>query len=72
MGPGVEWNAPWAKWFAGGEINLRTTASRPAREDVEEEQGSPDLGERTGRGAHYTYQQLWKKCKFANVLSRWA
>ena len=22
----LEWNAPWAKWFVGGKLNVRTTA----------------------------------------------
>ena len=34
----LEWKAPWAKWFVGGEINLSSRA------DDAQEQSGADLG----------------------------
>jgi acetyl-CoA synthetase len=65
----LEWNAPWAKWFVGGEINLSyncldrhmTTFRRNKAAIIWE--GEP------GEVRTLTYQQLlFEVCKFANVL----
>ncbi len=65
----LEWKAPWAKWFVGGQINLsyncldrhvKTWRKNKAALVWEAEPG----GVRT-----LTYQQLLSEvCKFANVL----
>ncbi len=65
----LEWKAPWAKWFVGGQINLsyncldrhvKTWRKNKAALIWEAEPG----GVRT-----LTYQQLLSEvCKFANVL----
>src|SRR5579871_5431366 len=65
----VEWDCPWAKWFAGGEINLsyncldRHVASPRRNKAALIWEGEP------GEVQTLTYQQLLTEvCKFANVL----
>ncbi|HEX8077682.1 MAG TPA: acetate--CoA ligase [Chthoniobacterales bacterium] len=67
----LEWNAPYAKWFVGGELNLsencldrHLTGSRRNRAALIW-QGEP------GETRTLTYQQLHREvCRFANVLKR--
>src|SRR5438105_2329579 len=67
----VEWKAPFAKWFAGGKLNLSencldrhlTTARRNKAAIIWE--GEP------GEKRTLTYQQLHREvCRFANALKR--
>ncbi|MFL6536863.1 MAG: acetate--CoA ligase [Chthoniobacterales bacterium] len=67
----LEWNAPFAKWFVGGQLNLSencldrhlTTARRNKAALIWE--GEP------GDRRTLTYQQLHREvCRFANVLKR--
>jgi acetyl-CoA synthetase len=65
----LEWDAPWAKWFVGGKINLsyncldRHVATWRKNKAAIIWEGEP------GEVRTYTYQQLLSEvCKFANVL----
>jgi acetyl-CoA synthetase len=65
----LEWNAPWAKWFSGGQINLsyncldRHVATWRKNKAALIWEGEP------GEVRTYTYQQLHTEVqKFANVL----
>jgi acetyl-CoA synthetase len=65
----LEWDAPWAKWFVGGKINLsyncldRHVATWRKNKAAIIWEGEP------GEVRTYTYQQLLSQvCKFANVL----
>jgi len=65
----LEWNAPWAKWFVGGRINLsyncldRHVASWRRNKAAIIWEGEP------GEVRTFTYQQLLiEVSKFANVL----
>ena len=65
----LEWNAPWAKWFVGGQINLSYNCLDRHVQTWRKNKAATHLGERTGRSPHLTYQQLWTEVqKFANVL----
>src|SRR5215813_13239251 len=65
----LDWNAPWAKWFVGGQINLsyncldRHVGTWRRNKAPIFYEGEP------GEVRTYTYQQLLVEvCKFANVL----
>ena len=65
----LEWDAPWAKWFVGGQINLsyncldRHVATWRRNKAAIIWEGEP------GEVRTFTYQQLLTEvCKFANVL----
>jgi acetyl-CoA synthetase len=65
----IEWNAPWAKWFVGGQINLsyncldRHVATWRRNKAAIIWEGEP------GEVRTFTYQQLLTEVsKFANVL----
>ena len=65
----LDWNAPWAKWFVGGQINLsyncldRHVATWRRNKAAIIWEGEP------GEIRTYTYQQLLTEVKkFANVL----
>jgi len=65
----LEWNAPWAKWFVGGQINLsfncldRHAATWRRNKAAIIWEGEP------GEVRTFTYQQLLTEVsKFANVL----
>ena len=65
----LEWNAPWAKWFVGGQINLsyncldRHVATWRRNKAAIIWEGEP------GEVRTFTYQQLLTEVsKFANVL----
>jgi len=65
----LEWDAPWAKWFSGGLINLsyncldRHVATWRKNKAALIWEGEP------GEVRTLTYQQLLREvCKFANVL----
>jgi acetyl-CoA synthetase len=65
----LEWDAPWAKWFVGGQINIsyncldRHVATWRRNKAAIIWEGEP------GEVRTFTYQQLLTEvCKFANVL----
>src|ERR1700733_1942691 len=65
----LEWEAPWARWFVGGQINLsyncldRHVATWRKNKAALIWEGEP------GEVRTLTYQQLLAEvCKFANVL----
>ncbi len=67
----LEWNAPWAKWFVGGETNIsyncldRNVKAGRANKAALIWEGEP------GEIRTYTYQQLLTEVqKFANVLRK--
>src|SRR5437868_12321404 len=67
----LEWKAPWAKWFVGGQINLsyncldRHVATWRKNKAAIIWEGEP------GDTRTLTYQQLHTEvCRFANVLKR--
>jgi acetyl-CoA synthetase len=68
----LEWNAPWAKWFSGGEINLSYNCL-----DYQIQKGKGNKtaliweGEPQGEIRKLTYQELLTEVsKFANVLKK--
>ncbi|MGI9101980.1 MAG: acetate--CoA ligase [Terriglobales bacterium] len=68
----LEWKAPWAKWFSGGEMNLSYNCL-----DFQIEKGRGDKvaliweGEPMGEIRKLTYKQLLAEVsKFANVLKK--
>mgnify|MGYP003694262451 CR=1 FL=1 len=48
----LEWNAPWAKWFVGGQINLSYNCLDRHVQTCAQEQSRAHLGERAGRSPH--------------------
>jgi acetyl-CoA synthetase len=68
----LEWNAPWAKWFSGGEINLSYNCL-----DFQIQKGKGNKtaiiweGEPAGEIRKLTYQELLNEVsKFANALKK--
>ncbi len=68
----LEWNAPWAKWFSGGEINLSYNCL-----DFQIQKGRGNKtaiiweGEPAGEIRKLTYQELLNEVsKFANALKK--
>jgi len=68
----LEWNAPWAKWFSGGEINLSYNCL-----DYQIQKGKGNKtaiiweGEPAGEIRKLTYQELLNEVsKFANALKK--
>ncbi|HEU5451744.1 MAG TPA: acetate--CoA ligase [Terriglobales bacterium] len=66
----LEWNAPWAKWFVGGQINLSYNC---LDRNVKAGKGNKNAiiweGEPAGQVRTFTYAQLLAEVsKFANVL----
>ena len=65
----LEWNAPWAKWFAGGQINLSYNCLDRHVHTARKNKAALIWESEPGEVRTYTYQQLWKEVqKFANVL----
>ena len=65
----VEWNAPWAKWYAGGQINLSYNCLDRHVHTGRKNKAALIWESEPGELRTYTYQQLWKEVqKFANVL----
>jgi acetyl-CoA synthetase len=65
----LEWNAPWAKWFAGGQINLSYNCLDRHVKTWRKNKAALIWESEPGEIRTYTYQQLWKEVqKFANVL----
>ncbi len=68
----LEWKAPWAKWFSGGEMNLSYNCL-----DYQIEKGKGDKtaliweGEPSGEIRRLTYRELLTEVsKFANALKK--
>jgi acetyl-CoA synthetase len=65
----LEWNAPWAKWFVGGQINLSYNCLDRHVQTARKNKAALIWESEPGDVRTYTYQQLWKEVqKFANVL----
>jgi len=65
----LEWNAPWAKWFVGGQINLSYNCLDRHVQTARKNKAALIWESEPGEVRTYTYQQLWKEVqKFANVL----
>ena len=65
----LEWNAPWAKWFLGGELNLSYNCLDRHVKTARKNKAALIWESEPGEIRTYTYQQLWREVqKFANVL----
>jgi acetyl-CoA synthetase len=65
----LEWNAPWAKWFVGGKINLSYNCLDRHVLTSRKNKAALIWESEPGEIRTYTYQQLWREVqKFANVL----
>jgi acetyl-CoA synthetase len=65
----LEWNAPWAKWFLGGKINLSYNCLDRHVQTWRKNKAAIIWEGEPGEVRTYTYQQLLSEvCKFANVL----
>ena len=65
----LEWKAPWAKWFVGGEMNLSYNCLDRHVRTARKNKAALIWESEPGEVRTYTYQQLWKEVqKFANVL----
>jgi acetyl-CoA synthetase len=65
----LEWNAPWAKWFVGGQINLSYNCLDRHVETARKNKAALIWESEPGEVRTYTYQQLWKEVqKFSNAL----
>ncbi len=65
----LEWKAPWAKWFVGGQINLSYNCLDRHVQTARKNKAALIWESEPGEVRTYTYQQLWKEVqKFANVL----
>ena len=65
----LEWNAPWAKWFQGGKINLSYNCLDRHVQTWRKNKAALIWESEPGEVRTLTYQQLHKEVqKFANVL----
>jgi len=65
----LDWKAPWAKWFVGGQINLSYNCLDRHVQTARKNKAALIWESEPGEIRTYTYQQLWKEVqKFANVL----
>jgi acetyl-CoA synthetase len=65
----LEWNAPWAKWFVGGQINLSYNCLDRHVQTWRKNKAALVWESEPGEIRILTYQQLLKEVqKFANVL----
>jgi acetyl-CoA synthetase len=65
----LEWDAPWAKWFLGGKINLSYNCLDRHVQTWRKNKAAIIWEGEPGEVRTYTYQQLLSEvCKFANVL----
>ena len=65
----LEWKAPWAKWFVGGQLNLSYNCLDRHVQTARKSKAALIWESEPGEVRTYTYQQLWKEVqKFANVL----
>ena len=73
----LEWQAPFAKWFVGGQLNVsfncldRHLGTPVANKAALIWEGEPAAPGKAGEERTLTYQQLhYEVCRFANVLKR--
>jgi acetyl-CoA synthetase len=65
----LEWKAPWAKWFVGGQTNISYNCLDRHVATARKNKAALIWESEPGEVRTYTYQQLWKEVqKFANVL----
>jgi len=65
----LEWNAPWAKWFVGGQFNLSYNCLDRHVQTWRKNKAALIWEGEPGEVRTYTYQQLLTEVqKFANVL----
>src|SRR5579862_1380867 len=65
----LEWNAPWAKWFVGGQINLSYNCLDRHVQTARKNKAALVWESEPGEVRTFTYQQLHREVqKFANVL----
>jgi len=65
----MEWKAPWAKWFVGGQLNLSYNCLDRHVQTPRKNKAALIWEGEPGELRTYTYQQLWKEVqRFANVL----
>ena len=65
----LEWKAPWAKWFVGGELNLSYNCLDRHVHTARKNKAALIWESEPGEVRTYTYQQLWREVqKFANVM----
>ncbi len=65
----LEWNAPWAKWFVGGQINLSYNCLDRHVQTWRKNKAALVWEGEPGEVRTFTYQQLHREVqKFANVL----
>jgi acetyl-CoA synthetase len=65
----LDWKAPWAKWFVGGQINLSYNCLDRHVQTARKNKAALIWESEPGEVRTYTYQQLWREVqKFANVL----
>jgi acetyl-CoA synthetase len=65
----LEWKAPWAKWFVGGQLNLSYNCLDRHVQTARKNKAALIWESEPGEVRTYTYQQLWREVqKFANVL----
>lgn len=67
----LEWKAPYAQWFVGGEINVSENCLDRHLEGARRNKAAIIWEGEPGEKRVITYQQLHRDvCKFANVLKR--
>jgi acetyl-CoA synthetase len=65
----LEWNCPWAKWFAGGKLNLSYNCLDRHVQTGRKNKAAIIWESEPGEVRTFTYQQLHREVqKFANVL----
>ncbi|HYG99603.1 MAG TPA: acetate--CoA ligase [Terriglobales bacterium] len=65
----LEWDAPWARWFAGGETNISYNCLDRHVQSWRKNKAAIIWEGEPGEVRTYTYHQLWLEVqKFANVL----
>ncbi|HET8668561.1 MAG TPA: acetate--CoA ligase, partial [Terriglobales bacterium] len=65
----LDWNAPWAKWFVGGEINISYNCLDRHVQTWRKNKAALIWEGEPGEVRTYTYHQLYLEVqKFANVL----
>src|SRR5271155_303925 len=65
----LEWNAPWAKWFVGGQINLSYNCLDRHVQTARKNKAALIWESEPGEVRTLTYQQLHREVqRFANVL----
>jgi len=65
----LEWNAPWAKWFVGGQINMSYNCLDRHVQTARKNKAAIVWESESGEVRTFTYQQLLTEVqKFANAL----